>query len=843
METNIIRRTVDLSGPRQVEALRGVLATTEENAHTFVISATRDGAPVALSGVVAGAFVLPDGTTVPLEDGYIEDGAAVVTLNASCYALPGRFELAIFATADGATVALYLACGSVVRSQTEEVVDPGDIIPSVQQLINDIDDAVARIPADYSALQSDVSSLNSNAVRTVSQSFGTQEKARARTNIGAADASVVEVLQGDVADLKSAMKAVSDLQPLSVMSGDYSGTTNMRIPQNIPAGTYHLHVDSITSADTDATTSQVYFTNAAASVTVLALQLPRGVAIDQDITLPSDAELVIVYASDSYLHSNGDTFSFTGFSIEEGYQLIDDMKRTFVNFAATESPYDCNDFVKSGIYPIPSGSGNTYQNFPSDFNAASYGGAVVVFDFYGNSRFVRQYLVYENSSVYYTRYKHLTTWDSWKKIDDNVSANAYSVFFSAGPTIDANALTNPGTYGLSSGLGASAYSNFPGDVNVNSKGGIVYTQRMTGNNTNFLRQFYTNDDDKVFYTRYKNISGFGTWAKLDFALAEKGFVTHASSGSPYDCNDYVTNGIFPVSSGSSSVYQNFPSDYDASRYGGALVVFDYYGNSRFLRQYLIYENDKIFYTRYKHLTTWDSWTKVELTKSQHVITGKKIALFGDSIMSGTIKTPSTDQTHCCAEYLQDELSIEVVDHSIGSIGYLAQVSGANILELAKSTDLTGCTFFVCSAGDNDWRYPIGTYTDTNAGYADAPATDSGATIMGQIYKLVDYLHTTYSDMTVILVDKPNAVKNASWPMYRRADGQWVKSFNDALKAFCNYYGVAYVSLDNCGMDAWLLNELLEPDEIHMTLKGYQKLMLYISGEVRKYTGQGDYTGE
>lgn len=159
MENNIIRRTVDLSGPRQVEALRGVLATTEENAHTFIISATRDGAPVALSGVVAGAFVLPDGTTVPLEDGYIEDGAAVVTLNASCYALPGRFELAIFATADGATVALYLACGSVVRSQTEEVVDPGDIIPSVQQLINDIDEAVASIPADYSALVGEVDNL------------------------------------------------------------------------------------------------------------------------------------------------------------------------------------------------------------------------------------------------------------------------------------------------------------------------------------------------------------------------------------------------------------------------------------------------------------------------------------------------------------------------------------------------------------------------------------------------------------------------------------------------------------------------------------------------------------
>lgn len=230
---------------------------------------------------------------------------------------------------------------------------------------------------------------------------------------------------------------------------------------------------------------------------------------------------------------------------------------------------------------------------------------------------------------------------------------------------------------------------------------------------------------------------------------------------------------------------------------------------------------------------------------EYLIQNKKIALFGDSIMSATIKTPSSNQTHLLAKYIQDELGVQVVDHSIGSIGYITHAYlSYNILELVKTCDLSDCTYFVCSAGDNDGSYPIGTYLDTNEDYDDYADSNSGATIMGNLYKLVVYLHETYNNMTIIIVDKPNYIKtlpNCTWPMFRRQEGSRIYTLNQEFKKFCNYYGCAYLSFDNIGFDPWLMEQIIEPDQVHWTDLGYRKIALFMAGELRKWTGNGNYT--
>ena len=158
-EIRIINQTVDLDGLLIPALIPGTLCGGEALAHKFVISATRNGTPVALSGTVSGVCLrFADNASVALT-GTIESGKAAVTLPATCYALDGRVRITIFVTADGATVASW-SCDTHVRlSETDQAVDPGTIIPSVSSLINQIDEAVDSIPPTWTELSDEVDEL------------------------------------------------------------------------------------------------------------------------------------------------------------------------------------------------------------------------------------------------------------------------------------------------------------------------------------------------------------------------------------------------------------------------------------------------------------------------------------------------------------------------------------------------------------------------------------------------------------------------------------------------------------------------------------------------------------
>ena len=134
MANIIISRTANLDRPGNTEFLSGTLFADENLAHTFAISATRNGAEIALSGVVTACFIRPDGGTVEL-NGTIEDGKACVTLAESCYVVTGRFKLTIFVSVDGAKTAVYCAAGNVVETTTNTIIDPGSVVPSVDDII------------------------------------------------------------------------------------------------------------------------------------------------------------------------------------------------------------------------------------------------------------------------------------------------------------------------------------------------------------------------------------------------------------------------------------------------------------------------------------------------------------------------------------------------------------------------------------------------------------------------------------------------------------------------------------------------------------------------------------
>lgn len=116
------------------------------------VEAYFNGLPQTLAGTCSGTAILSDGSTVAISGGQVSGNTAYIELPAGCYSVEGQIRVFVKLTTGGVTTTLLAAVGTVMLTETDTVIDPGTIIPSVSQLISDIEDAVASIPSDYSNL-------------------------------------------------------------------------------------------------------------------------------------------------------------------------------------------------------------------------------------------------------------------------------------------------------------------------------------------------------------------------------------------------------------------------------------------------------------------------------------------------------------------------------------------------------------------------------------------------------------------------------------------------------------------------------------------------------------------
>ena len=166
----------DLKAPVNVVPLHGVVFSADAKANRIIVEVTDGGSPATLTGTVSGNAIRADGVTVPMS-GSLSGNRAWVDLPASAYAVEGQLSIIIrLVTGSGSNevkTTLGACCGYVQRSTTDSIVDPGEIIPSIEDLIDAIDAAVASIPQDYSTLSSNVDNLmNKRAVMLLSTISG-----------------------------------------------------------------------------------------------------------------------------------------------------------------------------------------------------------------------------------------------------------------------------------------------------------------------------------------------------------------------------------------------------------------------------------------------------------------------------------------------------------------------------------------------------------------------------------------------------------------------------------------------------------------------------------------------
>ena len=199
----------------KVQYLDGVLFSQDNQANEIVITVLDNGQPATLSGTVSANIIRSDGGTVAATGGSISGNVVSITLPAEAYYVPGVVSVAVKITASGVVTTIAAFVATMYRSSTDTAVDPGTIIPSIQTLINQINTAVASIPADYSSLWTKLAPAFSTDASYVTGQYVTYNSGLYRfntTHSGAWSSSDVTAvnLGGEISDLKSAFVNVED---------------------------------------------------------------------------------------------------------------------------------------------------------------------------------------------------------------------------------------------------------------------------------------------------------------------------------------------------------------------------------------------------------------------------------------------------------------------------------------------------------------------------------------------------------------------------------------------------------------------------------------------------------
>lgn len=228
MATIITDILCDLTQPVAATFLHGNLFSQDNAANTINVHVMDNGEPATIGGTVSANVIRADGATVAVS-GAIEGNKAYVILSQACYAVPGRIEIIIKLTQSTTITTIAAIVANVYRSTTDTVVDPGTIIPSVQALIAEIEEAVASIPADYSDLLEMMAEeySSSNTYKAGDYTWHSGVLKRCIVPIDEPETYNAEhwtdaVLGNDVAGIKTQMNI--KFSDFSKISGGYYGT-------------------------------------------------------------------------------------------------------------------------------------------------------------------------------------------------------------------------------------------------------------------------------------------------------------------------------------------------------------------------------------------------------------------------------------------------------------------------------------------------------------------------------------------------------------------------------------------------------------------------------------------
>lgn len=193
-----------------------VLATGDCNANKYGVNVFRDGELVDLTGYsVQGYFIRPDMDTLVLI-GAAEGNTAYVILPQACYTSEGAFSLAIKISGNGVTHTVRVVDGHIRQTRTDNLVDPGEAIPS-------LDDLFAQIAAmEAATAEANSAADDARAAAAANETRTNVAIERVNKTLGDALAEVAEAAENAAPAIRErksgAMAAVPDAAARSALS-------------------------------------------------------------------------------------------------------------------------------------------------------------------------------------------------------------------------------------------------------------------------------------------------------------------------------------------------------------------------------------------------------------------------------------------------------------------------------------------------------------------------------------------------------------------------------------------------------------------------------------------------
>ena len=186
---------VDLADPKQVRRTTTVFSQ-DSMANLIGVRVVNNGAPVELTGDVRGYALRSDDYTVVMI-GEKENNAAWIVLESPAYYREGPIEISIKLETETTAQTLIQVVGTVVRTQSGTYVDPGTVIPNLEQLIADVVEATgaaneaAGAANDAATLANTKAGLADDAATLANNKAGLADDAAtlANTKAGLADAA------------------------------------------------------------------------------------------------------------------------------------------------------------------------------------------------------------------------------------------------------------------------------------------------------------------------------------------------------------------------------------------------------------------------------------------------------------------------------------------------------------------------------------------------------------------------------------------------------------------------------------------------------------------------------
>ena len=180
---------IDISQELHPTPLQQMLICQDKNANRLEFEMYNGDAPYSPGGSCAGYVVRSDGETVPMT-GTVSGNLLSIILPEEAYAIEGPINVAVKSVAGGDRTTIFFGMGTILVGQTGTIVNPGDVIPDITELMAAIDQMEQATAAANAAA--------TKAVRyDTAQSLTGAQKAQARQNIQAAQVTSVDFSGSD----------------------------------------------------------------------------------------------------------------------------------------------------------------------------------------------------------------------------------------------------------------------------------------------------------------------------------------------------------------------------------------------------------------------------------------------------------------------------------------------------------------------------------------------------------------------------------------------------------------------------------------------------------------------